>query len=214
MSEMTLVHVGCGLVAPAGWLNIDRSPNVLLDQARPLKALLRAAGILEQGHMREWPKNIKRHDVTKGLPFADCSVHAIYSSHMLEHLYLSDAAFVMAEAYRVLAPGGILRLALPDGDLLAQELLDGVTDDFPDAGSRYHYWANAHPSQRPNPRQRFKNLFSGDLHRWMPTRTLINRLLSDAGFEAMAEVKYREGKCPDLDTIEHRRESVFVEAES
>jgi SAM-dependent methyltransferase len=54
------------------------------------------------------------HDVTKGLPFEPDCFEAIYSSHLLEHLYLADAQRLLAECFRVLAPGGVLRVIVPD----------------------------------------------------------------------------------------------------
>ncbi|MBK8284294.1 MAG: methyltransferase domain-containing protein [Ahniella sp.] len=50
-----------------------------------------------------------------GLPFSDGSVQRIYVSHMLEHLfYPHDVGTFLREMRRVLAPGGRLRLAVPD----------------------------------------------------------------------------------------------------
>lgn len=49
------------------------------------------------------------------LPFFDNnSVALIYCSHALEYFDRDDARRVLAEWHRVLAPGGILRLAVPD----------------------------------------------------------------------------------------------------
>jgi predicted SAM-dependent methyltransferase len=49
------------------------------------------------------------------LPFIqDNSVEIIYACHVLEHFKRRDVARVLKEWYRVLKPGGILRLAVPD----------------------------------------------------------------------------------------------------
>lgn len=51
------------------------------------------------------------------LPFADNSVQYVYSEHMLEHLLPSGGGLMfLREAWRVLAPGGVLRLVTPDLD--------------------------------------------------------------------------------------------------
>jgi ubiquinone/menaquinone biosynthesis C-methylase UbiE len=48
------------------------------------------------------------------LPFADASVSLIYASHLLEHFGRFEYRSVLTEWKRVLEPGGILRLAVPD----------------------------------------------------------------------------------------------------
>ena len=48
-----------------------------------------------------------RQDLTKRLPFDDGSVDAVYSSHLFEHIYYSDAEAILQECHRVLKPGGV-----------------------------------------------------------------------------------------------------------
>ena len=48
------------------------------------------------------------------LPFRSNSVQLVYSEHMIEHMLPHEGAVLLREAYRVLAPGGVLRLATPD----------------------------------------------------------------------------------------------------
>lgn len=56
--------------------------------------------------------------------FADGSFAEIYASHVLEHFdYVQELPGVLAEWFRVLAPGGVLRLSVPDIDILAHLLL-------------------------------------------------------------------------------------------
>lgn len=56
--------------------------------------------------------------------FADGTFAEIYASHVLEHFdYVHELPRVLAEWFRVLAPGGVLRLSVPDIDILAHLLL-------------------------------------------------------------------------------------------
>ena len=48
------------------------------------------------------------------LPFHSNSVLLVYSEHMIEHMLPEDGAALLSEVHRVLAPGGVLRLATPD----------------------------------------------------------------------------------------------------
>ena len=50
--------------------------------------------------------------------FNNETVDLIYSSHSFEYFDVKKAPFVLQEWYRVLKPGGILRLAVPDFDSL------------------------------------------------------------------------------------------------
>ena len=53
-------------------------------------------------------------DLVEKLPFPGSSASLIYASHVLEHFDRNAYRQVLAEWFRVLAPGGILRLAVPD----------------------------------------------------------------------------------------------------
>ena len=56
--------------------------------------------------------------------FGEGSFAEVYASHVLEHFdYVDELPRVLAEWFRVLAPGGVLRLSVPDIDILAHLLL-------------------------------------------------------------------------------------------
>lgn len=78
--------VGCGSNIAPGWVKIDRSPNV--DGLPSIKPSLPRAGFVSDSRMARCPRGIIRDDVTKGVPQSDGSADAIYTSHMLKHLYL------------------------------------------------------------------------------------------------------------------------------
>jgi predicted SAM-dependent methyltransferase len=55
--------------------------------------------------------------------FKDNSVDLIYACHLLEHFRRNETENVLREWYRVLKPGGILRIAVPDFEKLVEVYL-------------------------------------------------------------------------------------------
>jgi len=80
-------NLGCGRHVHEGWINID------LASSEP--------GVLV-------------HDLSNGIPLPEQSCTIVYHSHVLEHLDRAKAHGLLRECYRVLKPGGILRIAVPD----------------------------------------------------------------------------------------------------
>jgi len=63
------------------------------------------------------------------LPYLDNSADLMYACHILEHFGRREVHEVLQEWYRVLKPGGILRLAVPDFSACAQIYYkDGLKD--------------------------------------------------------------------------------------
>jgi SAM-dependent methyltransferase len=91
-----LLNVGCGQTFHPEWINVDVVP------AAP---------------------GVRRVDLAHGLPFADRSIDACYCSHVLEHLPPEAAARALAEMFRVLRPGGIVRIVVPDLRRIAEQYL-------------------------------------------------------------------------------------------
>jgi predicted SAM-dependent methyltransferase len=50
------------------------------------------------------------------LPFADNMWKGIYTHHLLEHITESHARSLLRECHRVLRPGGVLRVVVPDAE--------------------------------------------------------------------------------------------------
>jgi SAM-dependent methyltransferase len=57
------------------------------------------------------------------LPFADGAAELIYASHVLEHLPYPDVPRILREWRRVLRDGGRLLIAVPDLDVIAEQLV-------------------------------------------------------------------------------------------
>jgi SAM-dependent methyltransferase len=56
------------------------------------------------------------------------SVELIYASHVLEHFGRNEVDYVLREWHRVLKPGGVLRLAVPDFGACARLYAEGKLD--------------------------------------------------------------------------------------
>jgi predicted SAM-dependent methyltransferase len=53
--------------------------------------------------------------------FVDGSIDEVYASHVYEHLgYQQELPLALSEIHRILKPGGLLRIAVPDLDILCQ----------------------------------------------------------------------------------------------
>lgn len=64
---------------------------------------------LNPAHDREM-----KHDAVTALPFADNCIPKVQAQDVLEHLPFEKVPFVLDEIWRVLKPGGVFRLSVPD----------------------------------------------------------------------------------------------------
>ncbi|MBI3876816.1 MAG: methyltransferase domain-containing protein [Verrucomicrobia bacterium] len=80
------LQIGCGKNSLPGWLNTDLSP-------RPGQVYL---------------------DATRPFPFAVAGFGCIFTEHTIEHLTYEHGAFMLGECFRVLKPGGKIRVATPN----------------------------------------------------------------------------------------------------
>jgi SAM-dependent methyltransferase len=90
---MQYVNLGCGNRYHPAWTNIDIVP--------------RGPGVI-------------RHDLARGIPLPDASCDVVYHAAVLEHLRRADALAFLRECVRVLKPGGIIRVGVPDLERLCQ----------------------------------------------------------------------------------------------
>lgn len=54
------------------------------------------------------------HDLTKPIPLPDNSVDTILSEHFFEHIHKENIETLLQECFRILKPGSLLRIAVPD----------------------------------------------------------------------------------------------------
>ncbi|MGB0696299.1 MAG: class I SAM-dependent methyltransferase [Rhodospirillaceae bacterium] len=117
---MAFVNLGAGTRTTGHGLNMDRGPAYQLQRwglLRPqvISWVSPIVGPERAKRLRPLCNHALAYaDLCKGLPLPDGSVQALYHCHLLEHLDRPDAKKLMAESIRVLAPGGLLRICVPD----------------------------------------------------------------------------------------------------
>ncbi|MEO6811820.1 MAG: methyltransferase domain-containing protein [Isosphaeraceae bacterium] len=70
-------------------------------------------------------------DLRNRLPFPDRSCRFVYSSHTIEHLFPYEAIALLREIRRVLAVGGVVRIAVPSVTHALWVAQGGQTEDWP-----------------------------------------------------------------------------------
>jgi predicted SAM-dependent methyltransferase len=203
--KVKAVNLGCGITVAPGWINIDNSPNARLSRYPRLRWLLLKAGVLSDAHYSvSWPKSILIHDLRKKLPFSDCSVNYVYTSHVLEHLTAADARKLIKEVFRILKPGGMARVVVPDLAYGARCYLDALANNpsDPNAAPGFLNWLGLSRSGVRAP------------HLWMYDASSLSAVLTQAGFINAVVCKCGHGQVPDCAALDVRPdESLYIEVE-
>lgn len=208
--------MGCGPSVFDGWVNIDKSPSVILARLGLLRKLLFRLGLITPEQASGFPPGVVFADVSKRIPAGDGSVDCIYSSHMIEHLSRWQALAFLRECRRVLVPGGILRLATPDLALMIRDYESGSSPFLDEHRTRadafcaeYAAWSDPPGSTL---RRMIRKVAGGDNHQWLYDSESLAALLREGGFTQVEVCGFREGSLPELERVERRERSLFVEA--
>lgn len=141
----------------------------------------------------------------------DGSVEVLYTSHMLEHLDQHEAGKFLAEAKRVLKPGGILRIVVPDIRASVERYLQTEDADAFIAGT---HMATAKPRSIVG-KLKFALLTGFRDHHWMYDAKSLARLLTAAGFKDPRVQAPGKTTIPEpgaLNLREREEESLYMEA--
>lgn len=210
------LNLGCGPVVVEGWENLDKSPNVLLSKLPFVRGLLKRLGLITAGQAEGFPPGVKFADLVKRLPYADASVEYIYSGHLVEHISPSQAAQLLAECHRVLAPGGVIRFSTPDLREFVDEYLENSGaggDHAVTAADEFMRQMGTFVDIDGSRLRRFVNRnISAFHHQWLYDEASLKRLFEQAGFVAPESKTFRDDSFPDLATLEVRPGGLFIQA--
>ena len=186
---MKVLNLGCGGNRPTDerWVNIDNLHAIFPDLDRP-----------ERKNMDAEP-NYLNADLRNGIPFEDGSVDGILASHFFEHLDAQEALVMVRECHRVLRPGGILRISIPDVKKFHELSVAGCKD-----------WGE--PNGTPEKSfMEYALLFIE--HKQLLGLDALYCLFWLAGFSDYSEIGGKETQLPPLADIDNRAIfSLFVEA--
>ncbi len=219
-----LLHLGCGLTAPAEWTNVDGSRNAALAQQPFLKKIVRALRLAPKSQLDiPWPTNVIVADLRKRLPFPANSFDGVYSSHLMEHLHREDAIKLLREAMRVLKPGGTIRTLVPDVRAMVDEYLGQKTypgsrnDDDPARRLCHRLMMRGESAPRGG---LLYSLYSARTdfhsHKWMYDADSLIKLMTEAGLNNCQSMPFHTSRIPHVDKVEqpHRFEGgVAVEGQ-
>jgi SAM-dependent methyltransferase len=169
---------GCGSWTPEGWINSD---------------------------IKEGPGIDIACDIRQGLPLDTDSIDYAVSIHALPEIHFNDQVTVLTELRRVLKPGGVLRLALPD-------LLKGVRAY--DAGN-HDYFCVPDEDARSIGAKLITQLVWYGYSRTLFVPEFVEELLAKAGFNQITHCRFQQTASgfDEIISLDNREnESLFVEA--
>lgn len=105
-------------------------------------------------------------DLVELVPLPDGCASEVFNGHFIEHVHEWEAPAVVAEFYRLLEPGGLLVMELPDLELACRNLLKGKPD-------QYSMWPLYGDGTLRDPLM---------CHKFGYTKKTITALLADCGF--------------------------------
>ena len=169
---------GCGEWTEHGWINSDVKPGPAIDVVA---------------------------DIRVGLPLEPDSLDYIVAIHSLPEIPFTEIVPTLTELRRVLKPGGVLRLALPDLDkgIAAYQRRDTdyfkvPDDDARSVGAKF-----------------VTQMVWYGYSRSLFTYEFIEEQLQKAGFASVANCAFKQTASPYPEIVEldnRERESLFVEA--
>ena len=148
------LHLGAGPNILEGWLNTDIAPH---DSA--------AVAL----------------DATATLPFDDATFDFAFGEHMIEHLTLQQGLNFLKELFRVMRPGGAIRLATPN----LMKIMALFSAEPADVQKQYVEWTTRTfigQIEGYNPTLVLNNMFYNWGHRFIYNQATLSAVLRSVGF--------------------------------
>jgi len=158
-------------------------------------------------------------DLRRKLKISDGTVDGIFCEHTIEHLSYKEADLLLHECHRIMKPGAVIRVVLPDIALFIEHYASGDVAWF-------KRWEQLMFTESTDPERSVRHLATpmqalsfvtqeyGHASAWdVPTITLY---LEQSGFRSVKQNSFLMGQCPelvlDLNSEDRKFVSLYVEA--
>ncbi len=174
-----MLNIGCGTDYKEGWINIDNNSD----------------------------NNISRLDLNwdlrKSLPFENDSVDYIFNEHFIEHLTVEESRKSLDDFFRVLKPGGVMRIAMPD--------MEDIVELYKDDNWKNRPVIKNHGFEDIQTRAEMVNLsFRAWGHKWIYDWEELERRLKEVGGKNIRRQKLGMSKHKVLMNLETREGSILI----
>jgi predicted SAM-dependent methyltransferase len=146
-------------------------------------------------------------DASREYPFADGSFHYIFAEHLIEHLSWEHGLKMLKECYRVLAPGGKLRIITPNLSKQIYALQNEAkpeVQEFVEAHHRLFAW----PKTPVAAAYAFNNVIREWGHEFIYDPQTLRRTLELAGFTMIKELEIGDKSDPIFEKAEFRTRGI------
>lgn len=145
-------------------------------------------------------------DISRGLPFYEKTFDGIFCEHVLEHFDYDHGKKLMEDCCRILKPGGVLRIIVPDGHKILKSYFDE-----PSFISKYKQCDSIYPMEAVN-----KWFYQRYEHQCIYDGPYLIDMLLKAGFSEATKISYLQTTLHEkelvIDDEKYNWESLYVEA--
>lgn len=179
LKKQIKLNIGCGTDYKKGWINIDNNTD----------------------------NNIKKldlnFDLRNSLPYDDNSIDYIFNEHFIEHLTVEESRKSLSDFMRILKPGGVMRIAMPD--------LEDVFELYNDPNWKKRPVIKNHKMDFVRTRAEIVNMsFSWWGHKWLYDWEELVRRLEEVGAVNVKRCKLQQSTHEALRNLETREGSVLI----
>jgi len=146
-----------------------------------------------------WENYDREVDISKPLPFENETVDYMFSNHMLEHVTQHQGFRFLKDCFRVLKPGGVLRVGVPD----IKRILDMCS--VPQVFTDYAIERGGSPGIA------VENVIFKFEHQSAYTRDLLDAMLRCIGFITMDAQRWDQSPFEELHSAlsSHHKDSIL-----